>query len=112
MPSPRRAAIVLIRMAGSRVICCQQLRRRRSFHAFRNERADKLIVEARQTINKQKRLELYAEIESIVNDELPFLYIHNLTLLEAGVMNLKGYQPAASGLFTTKGGGIRTAWLA
>ena len=58
-------------------------------------------MEARQTINKQKRLELYAEIESIVNEELPYLYIHNLTLLEAGVMNLKGYQPAA-GLFTTK----------
>ena len=112
MPSPRRAAIALIRMAGSRVICCQQLRRRRSFQGFRSERADKLIVEARQTINKQKRLELYAEIESIVNEELPYLYIHNLTLLEAGVMNLKGYQPAASGLFTTKGGGIRTAWLA
>jgi ABC-type transport system substrate-binding protein len=84
----------------------------KEFSGFRSERADKLIVEARQTINKQKRLELYAEIESIVNEELPYLYIHNLTLLEAGVMNLKGYQPAASGLFTTKGGGIRTAWLA
>ena len=74
----------------------------KEFSGFRSERADKLIVEARQTINKQKRLELYAEIESIVNEELPYLYIHNLTLLEAGVMNLKGYQPAASGLFTTK----------
>ena len=58
MPSPRRAAIALIRMAGSRVICCQQLRPRKEFSGFRSERADKLIVEARQTINKQKRLEL------------------------------------------------------
>jgi peptide/nickel transport system substrate-binding protein len=84
----------------------------KEYSGFQNERMDKLIVEARQTIHRQKRLELYGEIESIVNEELPFLYIHNLTLLEAGVMNLKGYQPAASGLFTTKGGGIRTAWLA
>jgi len=32
-------------------------------------------------------------------------------LLEAGVMHLKGYQPAISGPFSTAGGGIRTAWL-
>jgi peptide/nickel transport system substrate-binding protein len=79
---------------------------------FRNERADKLIEEARATADKKKRLELYAEIDSIVNEELPVLYIQNLTLLEAGVMNLKGYQPAVSGPFSTKGAGIRTAWLA
>jgi peptide/nickel transport system substrate-binding protein len=79
---------------------------------FRNDRVDKLIGEARQTANKQKRLELYAAIDSIVNEELPILYLHHLTLLEAGVMHLKGYQPAISGLFTTHRGGIRTAWLA
>ena len=78
---------------------------------FRNERVDKLIAEARRTRDKAKRLELYAEIDSIVNDELPILYIHHLTLLEAGGLNLKGYQPAISGPFTTQGGGIRTAWL-
>jgi hypothetical protein len=35
-----------------------------------------------------------------------------LTLLEAGVLHLKGYQPAISGPFSTQGAGIRTAWLA
>ena len=79
---------------------------------FSNEKADKLIGEARQTADKKKRLELYAAVESIVNDELPILYIHNLTALQAGAMNLKGYQPAISGPFSTRGGGIRTAWLA
>jgi peptide/nickel transport system substrate-binding protein len=79
---------------------------------FSNEKADKLIAEARQTADKKKRLELYAAVESIVNDELPILYIHNLTALQAGAMNLKGYQPAISGPFSTRGGGIRTAWLA
>jgi hypothetical protein len=34
-----------------------------------------------------------------------------LTLLEAGVLNLKGYQPAISGAYSYQGGGIRTAWL-
>jgi peptide/nickel transport system substrate-binding protein len=79
---------------------------------FRNERADKLIVEARQTADKRKRLALYTEIDSLVNEELPILYMHHLTLLEAGSLKLQGYQPAISGLFSTKGAGIRTAWLA
>jgi peptide/nickel transport system substrate-binding protein len=79
---------------------------------FRNERVDRLIVEARQTADKRKRLALYTEIDSVVNEELPVLYMHHLTLLEAGSMKLQGYQPAISGLFSTRGAGIRTAWLA
>ena len=60
---------------------------------FKNDKADKLILEA-GTADKQKRLEMYAEVDSIINEELPMLYTHSLTLLEAGSMNLKGYQPA------------------
>ena len=79
---------------------------------FQNTRADTLIAEARRTRNTRKRLELYAELDSIVNEELPLLYMHHLTLLEAGLLTLKGYQPAISGPFSTRGAGIRTAWLA
>jgi peptide/nickel transport system substrate-binding protein len=79
---------------------------------FNSEKADKLIAEARGTPDKQKRLELYAEVDSIINEELPILYTHYLTLLEAGAMNLKGYQPAIAGAFSTQGAGVRAAWLA
>ena len=79
---------------------------------FRNERADKLIIEARKTADKTKRLEIYREVENIINDEVPILYTHHLTLLEAGVMNLKGFKPAISGSPNVKGGGLRTAWMA
>ena len=79
---------------------------------FRHDKADQLILEARQTPDKDKRLALYAEVDSIVNEELPILYLHHLTLLEAGVSNLQGYQPAISGPFSTHGAGIRAAWLA
>jgi len=79
---------------------------------FRNERADKLITEARKTADTKKRLEMYREVETIVNDELPHLYTHHLTLLEAGAMNLQNYQPAISGAPSTRGAGIRTAWMA
>ena len=79
---------------------------------FHNEKADKLIVEARQTIDKQKRLQLYAEIENIVNDELPVLYIQQAAMLQAGTMNLMNYQPGVSGHPSSSNAGIRTAWLA
>ena len=79
---------------------------------FHNARADKLILQARQTVDKQKRLELYAEIESIVNDELPVLYMETGGMLQAGVMNFIGYQPGISGHPSSSGAGIRTAWLA
>ena len=79
---------------------------------FRNDRADKLITEAKKTGDKAKRLELYREVENTVNDELPVLYTHHLTLLEAGIMNLRDYRPSISGSPNVKGGGLRTAWLA
>jgi peptide/nickel transport system substrate-binding protein len=79
---------------------------------FSHERVDQLITQARQTADKPQRLELYTAIESLVNEELPLLYLHHLTALQAGAMHLKGYQPAISGPFSIRGGGIRTAWLA
>ena len=69
---------------------------------FRDERVDRLIVEARQTADPRKRRELYTEIESLVNEALPILYMHHLTLLEAGSMKLQGYAPAISGFSAPK----------
>src|SRR5216683_1764179 len=79
---------------------------------FNHARIDQLIAQARQTADKQRRLELYTAIESLVNEELPLLYLHHLTALQAGAMRLQGYQPAISGPFSIRGGGIRAAWLA
>ena len=79
---------------------------------FNNAKADKLIQEARRTLDTKKRLEMYAELDSIVNEELPVLYIQNLAMLQAGALNIKGYQPGLSGHPSSSGAGIRTAWLA
>jgi peptide/nickel transport system substrate-binding protein len=79
---------------------------------FRNEKADQLILEARKTGDRAKRLEIYRDLETILSEELPILYTHHLTLLEAGAMNLKGYTPSISGSPNIKGGGLRTAWMA
>ena len=79
---------------------------------FRDPRVDTLIEAARQTADRPKRLELYTAIDSVVNEELPLLYLHHVTLLQAGAIQLQGYQPAIAGLFSFSDGGVRTAWLA
>jgi peptide/nickel transport system substrate-binding protein len=79
---------------------------------FNHARVDRLIAQGRQTADTQQRLELYTAIESLVNEELPLLYLHHLTALQAGTIRLQGYQPAISGPFSIRGGGIRAAWLA
>ena len=78
---------------------------------FKNAKADKLIEEARLTLDKNKRKELYTEVDGIVNDEAALIYCHAVPLTSAGVKNLKGYQPAIAGPFTWSGGGVRSAWF-
>jgi peptide/nickel transport system substrate-binding protein len=78
---------------------------------FVNERADKLIIEAKRTLDKEKRMELYTEVENIIIDELPMIFNHYIPLTNAGVKNLKGFSPAFNGPYSIAGGGIRTAWL-
>ena len=78
---------------------------------FKNEKVDKLIEEARLTVDRKKRIELYTEVDTIVNDEAALIYSHTVVLTSAGVKQLKGYAPAIAGPFTWAGGGVRTAWF-
>ena len=78
---------------------------------FINERADKLVFEAKLTTDRKKRLELYQAVEEIVHEEVPMVYLHYIPLLEAGVKNLKGYAPAFAGPFSIRGAGLRSAWM-
>ena len=76
---------------------------------YKNEKADKLIDEARLTLDKAKRLELYTEVEGIINDDCAIIYTHAVPLTSAGTKKLQGYKPAFAGPFSIAGGGIRTA---
>jgi peptide/nickel transport system substrate-binding protein len=78
---------------------------------FKNEKVDKLIEEARLTTDRKKRIELYTEVDTIVNDEAALIYTHTILMTSAGVKRLKGYAPAIAGPFTWAGGGVRTAWF-
>lgn len=79
---------------------------------YNSERVDGLIQQARITREQQQRLALYTEVENIINEELPLIYTHTVPLLQGGVRNLRGYQPAFAGPFSTAGSGIRTAHFA
>ncbi len=78
---------------------------------YKNEQVDKLILEARQTLDKEKRIELYTEVESLVNEDAALIYTHAVPMTSAGTNRLKGYRPAFAGAFSTAGGGIRTAYF-
>jgi peptide/nickel transport system substrate-binding protein len=79
---------------------------------FVSPKADKLIIEGKRTLEFSKRKEIYQEVENIINDELPMIYTHFVPLTSAGAKNLKGYEPAFNGPYSTHMGGIRTAWIA
>lgn len=76
---------------------------------YNSQRVDKLVLQARVTRDRGKRLELYTQVENIINEELPVIYTHTVPLLQGGVPNLAGYRPAYAGPFSTARAGIRTA---
>jgi ABC-type transport system substrate-binding protein len=55
---------------------------------------------------------LYTEAWQIVNDELPFFYLHEQTETSAAVKTLQGYQPGSAGGLHYRGGGLRAAYMA
>jgi peptide/nickel transport system substrate-binding protein len=78
---------------------------------YSSKRVDMLIQQARITRDRNQRLQLYTEVENIINEELPLIYTHTVPLLQGGVANLQGYQPAFAGPFSTSHSGIRSAYF-
>ncbi len=78
---------------------------------FSSERCDKLIEEARITLDVEKRKELYREVDGIVNDEAALIYSHAVPMLGASTKRLQNYSPATSGTPSWSGGGIRAAYF-
>ena len=79
---------------------------------YKNEKVDQIILAAKIEPDQKKRHQMYADVDSIVNKDVPILYSHYVPLIEAGAKNLQGYEPAFPGPFQYWGGGLRTAWMA
>ena len=82
-----------------------------SLAGWQNERYDKLVEEARRTVEPAKRIAMYTEAWNIVNVELPHFHLHELTTTSVAARQVKGYQPCVLAPFTYHGGGIRTAYI-
>jgi len=84
----------------------------KSNSGWQNERYDRLVEEAKRTMDVARRKELYTEAQNIINSELPHFHLHDVVRIQAAVKNLKGYEPGSGGAVTYQGGGLRTAYLA
>ncbi|MBV9833562.1 MAG: hypothetical protein JO055_04095 [Alphaproteobacteria bacterium] len=80
-------------------------------HGYKNEQVDKLILAAKVEKDKAKRRQMYADVDTLVNKDLPLIYTYFIPGLQAGTKRIQGYKPAFTGPFNYAGGGLRTAWI-
>jgi peptide/nickel transport system substrate-binding protein len=80
-------------------------------HGYKNEQVDRLILAAKVEKDKAKRRQMYADVDSLVNKDLPLIYTHFIPGLQAGTKRIQNYKPAFTGPFQYAGGGLRTAWI-
>jgi peptide/nickel transport system substrate-binding protein len=83
----------------------------KSNSGWHNERYDRLVEEAKRTVDMALRKELYTEAQNIINVELPHFHLHDVVRTTAAVKALRGYQPGLGGALTYQGGGLRTAYV-
>jgi peptide/nickel transport system substrate-binding protein len=80
-------------------------------HGYKNEKVDQLILAAKVERDKAKRRQMYRDVDSLINKDLPLIYTHFVSLMQAGTKKIQGYKPAFTGPFQYAGGGLRTAWI-
>jgi len=78
---------------------------------WQNARYDRLVEEAKRTLDPARRKELYTEAWNIINVELPHFHLHQLIATSVAAKEVKGYIPCMVSPFTYHGGGIRTAYI-
>ena len=79
---------------------------------WQNERYDKLVEEAKRTLDPDRRKALYGEAWGIVTDELPHFYLHEEVYTSAATKAVQGYLPGQVGATHYHGGGLRGAYVA
>ena len=80
-------------------------------HGYKNEKVDQLILAAKVERDKAKRRQMYSDVDSLINKDLPLIYTHFVPLMQAGSKRINGYKPSFTGPFQYAGGGLRTTWL-
>lgn len=66
---------------------------------YENDEVDKLLIEARQEIDESKRQGLYSEVQEILIDEAPMVYVHHQAYLTGVSDQIEGYWIDTSGYY-------------
>ena len=95
---------------GRNILSTAPETRRRN--GYKNEKADQIILAARKEGDRAKRRQMYADVETLVNRDLPMLYTHFVPLMMASnKARVKGYNVSYSGPWSYTGGGMRRTWI-
>jgi peptide/nickel transport system substrate-binding protein len=57
---------------------------------YKNSDVDKLLQDARQTLNQEERIQKYIEFQKILNDDLPAIFLYSSTYLYPVNKKVKG----------------------
>ena len=69
---------------------------------FDNAQVDALIEEARTTFDEEQRAELYHQLQNIILEEAPWIFLHNGSSLHASRSNVHGYSVRLNGQQTLR----------
>lgn len=64
-----------------------------NYMQWKNEEADKLMIEGIATFDQARRKAIYSRLQEIVREELPILPIYQYTIVEGRKETLMGYSP-------------------
>lgn len=60
--------------------------------AYRNDELDQILVEARQTTDHEKRVELYKEAQRIIVEDAPWIFVNHTKQIRATRKEVQGFQ--------------------
>jgi peptide/nickel transport system substrate-binding protein len=66
-----------------------------NFHGYSNSDVDRLLDEARQTVDEDDRRDLYNQAVELIVDEVSYLYLYNPDVVNAWTDRVEGYETRA-----------------
>lgn len=83
-----------------------------NWNSFRNERVDELIDQGLQTVDREERKQIYDEIQGIVVEEVPMLYLMYDEWMNIFTSRVKGLPVDPNDAFPIYFNGLHKFWLA
>lgn len=71
----------------------------RNYGGYSNPRVDELFEQGRHEFDHEQRMKIYAEIQKLIYDDQPYLFMFNTTTLWAVHKRIRGLQFSPRGLF-------------